>query len=101
MLHVKEILKSEEEAERILEDAKKEADSIISQARKDALDRQEQEQKKLLEKRDLELKKAQVEALKAKESILAKSRDEVKSHEAKHKANKDKAVRYIVEGILK
>lgn len=100
MLHVKEILKSEEEAEKILEEAKKEAEAIISQARRQAAEKQDEELKSLLANRDLELKKAQEEAAKARDKILAKSHEDIRAEQAKHKSNRDKAVRFIVEGIL-
>jgi vacuolar-type H+-ATPase subunit H len=98
---ISEILKAEEESEKILETGKKDAEKILDSARKEAVAKTDELEKQLVEKRAVELKKAAEDAKKDKEKILSKARDEAGFIGERYEANRDKTIKHITSSLLK
>lgn len=100
MKAVDEILKSEDEAKRIIENAKIEADEIVSIAQQKNFS-DVVEGKKLIDKEfDEEIKKKQKEIEKKKKKILDDSEKEIKSLKTTAKKQIAKAVADVEKAII-
>ena len=94
-----EVKKIEEEAEKILEDAKKEAVEIIANAKSRSITLLTEKQKKLDNEKDETLKQEKAKIIKEKDKIIAKGRLELEEFEKKANKNINKAVELVLKKL--